>query len=230
MTKETQQLIPDTLPDNTHLIMLKPDFYDKPNICESASKDILLGLGDVLCNHVSQGFYTSPHGEVVTNWALDQWREISIPDESKREPVVMGLESLRVNSSTLTEIPVLTKSILTAAGYTIKQEVECMFSESQIRRLYSFLDKPAINIKEEIVKKEVLDSMLEKNIKFLFLSGPMGYDFLDVIRFFLRKTVRDYTREIVNSNESLIHIPDLDGEHIRTLKLLQDYFNQPINP
>lgn len=225
--RNPNSFIPENTSD-TYILMFKPDVYLKPTICGQAVQNVLLGLGDVISGGVHNIFYASSHGAKVSQWALDKWGGLPEVDEMKRVELVMGIESLRARYSQTQQdatLEELTYSILESTQYQIVSAVDCTFSEPWIRRLYTYLNFPD-PVRGEESKRHVIDALLKRDLKFLFLQGPAGHNFLDIMKFTLRKTVRDYTKDIVNPSESLMHVPDPGQEKEMTFELLRDYFSQ----
>ena len=235
LTRDIEYKPVTVIPENTsdtYILMFKPDVYLKPTICNQAVQNILLGLGDVISGGVQTEFYRSSHGARVAQWAIDKWGTLSGLDEMKKVELVMGIESLRAEYSQKQDninLGNLIYSVLDATQYRIVSEVECTFTEPWIRRLYTYLNYPD-PVRGEDSKRQVIDALLKGNLKFLFVRGPAGHEFLDVIKFVFRKTVRDYTRDIVNPSESLMHVPDPGNEKEITFNLLRDYFSELPNP
>lgn len=225
--KKTIINIPE-INSNIFIFMMKPDIFHKPTLVSGAAHDILLGLGDVLSGKNNSDFYTSSFGSRITDWAIDKWPHIKDIDDGVRSNLTMRLESLRADftlNDGFINLEDFIYATFSASGYSILTEVECTFSEKWIRRLYPYLNKPTTYLEEQ-ENQRIIDAMVNQKMKFLFLEGTVGYDFVQVFRFFLRKTLRDYTLDIINRAESLAHIPEPGEEEEMTLELLRDYFRQ----
>ena len=224
-----RDLIPDK-EEGVSILMLRPDVFSKPTITTIAAQDILIGLGDVLTGTNNYEFYKSSYVARITDWALDKWGIPKEPNEPQRAKSIMGIESLRakyadVNGRTSIELEEFIYSVLEVTGYSILSEVECKFDDEWIKRLYPYLqdDEPDPFL-GEITKSQIREALKQGSLRFLFLEGPMGYDFIDIFRFFLRKTFRDYTQDLIDPINSIAHIPDFGKEKDMTFQLLRDYF------
>jgi hypothetical protein len=219
------QSIPEITAD-TNIFMFKPDVYLKSEISSVAKQNILIGLGDCLCGRVFPEFYKSQHGANVATWALEKGYVNPSLTESERLQLVISIESLRSRYSVEDEksnIEEFIYSILGATGFKLISEVDCKLTETQIRILYPYLNKP----KNKLVEKEYrqrIEKIQDRDIRFLFLEKQNGNNFLKLIQFFLRKNLRDWSREIYNGSESLVHIPVEGEETITTYKLITEYF------
>lgn len=224
-----RDLIPEK-EEGVTILMLRPDVFSKPTMATIAAQDILIGLGDVLTGTNSRGFYKSSHVARVTDWALDKWGIPKQPNEPQKAKSIMGIESLRArytgrDGRAPIQLEEFIYSVLEATGYSILSEVECEFDEAWVKRLYPYLndDEPDPFL-GKVTKSQIRETLTQGSLRFLFLEGPMGHDFIEIFRFYLRKTFRDYTQDWIDPVNSIAHIPDPGEEKDITFQLLRDYF------
>jgi len=224
-----RDLIPDK-EEGVSIMMLRPDVFLKPTIDTLAAQDILIGLGDVLSGMNNHDFYKSPHVARVTDWVFNKWGTLNRLNESQRAKSIMRIESLRArytdrDGRTPIRLEEFIYSVLEATGYSILSEVECEFDDQWMKKLYPYLedDEPDPFL-GEVTKSQIRESLKQTSLRFLFLEGPMGHDFIEIFRFYLRKTFRDYTQDWIDPVNSIAHIPDQGEEKDMTFQLLRDYF------
>ena len=213
-------------PIGISMIMLKPDIVTMPSISSTAAKDILIGLGDALSGNVFPAFYGSSHFARTAEWALEKRGTPIGIDELERAKLVMGLEAMRVripNEEHEINLTQFVRDTLSAVNYEVVGEVECNFSESWIRRLYTNLNRPD-PIYGEAWKQTVVDALQEGPLRFMFLKGPLDHKFLDIMKDIMRKTLRNYGNDVGNLAKNIVHVPD-EGEMAMTLDILKDYFS-----
>ena len=225
-TTKPLEIIPQTV-SGISILMLKPDVLTMPLISTEAAQDILLGLGDALSGKIFSDFYQSSHFSRTAQWALDRRGKPPVKEELNRSQLVMGLESLRARYSLVPGEINLTTFIYDTLGATqfhVLGEVECNFTESWIRKLYTNLNPPD-PIYGEAWKQTVIDALQEGPLKFIFLQGQLEHKFLDVMKDILRKTLRNYGSDVGNLAKNIIHVPD-ENEAELTLGILKEYFKQ----
>ncbi len=224
-----QTRIPDIESEpHTYIMMFKPDIYTKPEFLVEAANDITLGLGDFLCGYHSSDFYRTRHGRQVAHWAQEKYPDVPTIAGTEDESIILGIERLRTSlvegQSEMVNLEGFLYRLLDATGYTITSEVNCDFDDEWVYRLYPFLREGGTDPELQI-KTDVRDALKQSELRFLFLEGPLGHEFLDVIKFFMRKTLRDYTLDIINPSESMMHVPDPGEEKAMTFRILRDYFS-----